>query len=83
MHLEPGQTVLGEQASATECRLIALPIESVTPDPVAALSLARRHGLEVGSTDDYMRELREGESDVEVGADGLGGGHLRSVGHPA
>ncbi len=65
MRLEPGQTVLWERVSATECRLVALPFETVVPDPVAALDFAREHGLEEGVTEDYMREIREGESDAE------------------
>ena len=65
MHLEAGQTVLWERVSATECRLVALPLETVTPDPLAALSFAREHGLQEGSADGYLRELRDGESDPE------------------
>ena len=65
MHLEPGQTVLWERISATECRLVALPLNTTTPDPLAALSFAHQHGLEEGSADAYLRELRAGENDME------------------
>ena len=66
MHLEPGQTVRWERVSATECRLIALPLEAVAPDPLAALGFARQHGLEEGSADAFLRELRVGESEAET-----------------
>jgi hypothetical protein len=65
MHLEPGQTVIWERVSATECRLVALPLETIAPDPLAALGFARQHGLEEGSADAYLRELRAGENDTE------------------
>ena len=63
MHLEPGQTVVWEKISATECRLIVLPVEDVAPDPMAALHFAREHGLEEGSSDAWLAELRAGEED--------------------
>jgi hypothetical protein len=63
MHLEPGQTVVWEKVSATECRLIVLLPEQVKPDPLAALRFARENGLEEGSSDAWMAELREGEED--------------------
>ena len=65
MHLETGQTVLWERISATECRLVALPRETIDPDPLAALGFARQHRLEEGSTDAYLRELRAGENHAE------------------
>ena len=61
MHLEAGQTVLWEKVSATECRLIFVATETSLPDPLSALGFARQHGLEEGSTDVYLRELRTGE----------------------
>ena len=61
MHLEAGQTVLWEKVSATECRLIVVAKEASTPDPLGALGFARQHGLEEGSADIYLRELRTGE----------------------
>lgn len=63
MHLEPGRTVLWEKISDTECRLIALPAEDIKPDPVAALGFAQRHGLEGGTTEEWMKRLREGEEE--------------------
>ena len=66
MHLEAGQTVVWEKVSATECRLLILSSEPNSPDPIAALNFARHHGLEEGSSDDYLRNLRAGESDQEV-----------------
>ena len=68
MHLEPGQTVRWERVSATECRLVALPLAHIVADPVAALGFAQQHGLEEGSTDAYLQELRAGEDDVEGAA---------------
>jgi AbrB family looped-hinge helix DNA binding protein len=65
MHLEPGQTVLWERISATECRLVALAAETIAPDPLAALRFARQNGLEEGSADAYLQALREGERDAE------------------
>lgn len=61
MHLEAGQTVLWEAASATECRLIAVPKGTSAPDPLAALSFACQHGLEEGSSAAWLEELRAGE----------------------
>jgi AbrB family looped-hinge helix DNA binding protein len=63
MRLEPGQTVLWEKISETECRLIALPPERTAPDPMAALDFARQHGLEEGSSEMWLKELRAGEED--------------------
>ena len=63
MHLQPGQTVVWEVISTTECRLIVLPTPQIVPDPMAALGFARRHGLEEGSSDALLAELREGEAD--------------------
>lgn len=69
MHLEAGQTVLWEAVSATECRLIAIPTETSAPDPLAALGFARQHGLEEGSADGYLRELRAGEENDDMEED--------------
>ena len=66
MHLEAGQTVLWEKVSATECRLRILLSEPTSPDPIAALSFARQHGLDEGSSDDYLRTLRADESGEEA-----------------
>ena len=33
------------------------------PNPMAALNFAREHGLEEGSTADWMKRLRDGEED--------------------
>ena len=66
MQLEAGQTVVWEKVSATECRLLVLPPESALPDPIAALDFARQHGLEEGSSDDYLRSLRSDEREEEV-----------------
>ncbi len=66
MNLEPGQTVLWERISETECRMVALPVETIVPNPMAALGFARKHNLEEGSADEYLRELRAGEIDAET-----------------
>ena len=66
MHLEAGQTVVWEKVSATECRLLILSPEPNTPDPIAALSFARQHGLDEGSSDDYLRSLRADENEEET-----------------
>ena len=66
MRLEAGQTVVWEKISATECRLLVLSPEPTLPDPIAALSFARQHGLEEGSSDEYLRNLRAGETDEGV-----------------
>ena len=66
MRLEAGQTVVWEKVSATECRLLILPQEPNLPDPFAALSFARQHGLDEGSSDDYLRDLRADESEEEA-----------------
>jgi AbrB family looped-hinge helix DNA binding protein len=66
MHLEPGQTLLWEKVSATECRLIVTQAEEIVPNPIGALDFARRHGLEAGSSDVYLQMLREGDSDEQT-----------------
>lgn len=61
MHLTPGQSLIWEKVSPTECRIIVPPPAKVKPDPVAALDFAREHGLETMPTEDWMKILREGE----------------------
>jgi len=61
MALTPGQSLLWEKVSATECRVIVLPKTKVKPDPIAALGFAQEHGLETMPTDAWMKMLREGE----------------------
>jgi AbrB family looped-hinge helix DNA binding protein len=63
MHLKPGQVILWEKVSATECRVIVAGSPKVKPDPVAALNFAKEHGLETMRTDEWMKILREGEED--------------------
>lgn len=63
MHLTPGQTVIWQKISPTECRLIVPPKSKVKPDPIAALGFAKEHGLETMPTDHFMKMLREGEAD--------------------
>ena len=66
MQLEAGQTVVWEKVSATECRLLILSPETSLPDPIAALNFARQHGLDEGSSDDYLRNLRADEGEQEA-----------------
>jgi AbrB family looped-hinge helix DNA binding protein len=61
MHLTPGQTVLWEKVSATECRLIVEPRPVIKPDPFGALNFAQEHGLPQRSSDEVLAQLREGE----------------------
>ncbi len=63
MHLTPGQTLIWQKLSPTECRVIVPPKRKVKPDPVGALGFAQEHGLETMPTDDWMKLLREGEED--------------------
>ena len=63
MKLQPGQTVVWEQLSATECRLLIEEKPAPKPDPVAAIGFAQRHGLPGGATAEWMKILREGEED--------------------
>ncbi len=63
MKLTPGQTVIWEKISATECRLVVEPRKVIKPDPVAAVGFAKRHGLPARATADWMKILREGEDD--------------------
>jgi AbrB family looped-hinge helix DNA binding protein len=63
MKLTPGQTVLWEKVSATECRLMIEPRRVIKPDPAAAIGFAKRHGLPVRTTAGWMKILREGEDD--------------------
>ena len=64
MHLMPGQTVLWEKVSATECRLIVEPHAVIKPDPFAALNFAKEHGLPQRRSDEVLRELRQGEEET-------------------
>ena len=66
MQLEAGQTDVWEKVSATECRLLILPPELALPDPIAALNFARQHGLEEGSSEDYLRSLRADENEEKT-----------------
>ena len=61
MKLTPGQTVLWEKVSATECRLVIEPRKAIKPDPVGAIGFAQRHGLPARTTAGWMKILREGE----------------------
>ena len=63
MHLKPGQVVVFERISATECRFFVEPRRVVKPDPVAAIGFAQRHGLPVMTTEEWLSLLREGEED--------------------
>ena len=63
MKLTPGQTVLWEKVSATECRLVIEPRKVIKPDPVAAIGFAKRHSLPVRATASWMKILREGEDE--------------------
>jgi bifunctional DNA-binding transcriptional regulator/antitoxin component of YhaV-PrlF toxin-antitoxin module len=63
MKLTPGQTVLWEKVSATECRLVIEPRKVIKPNPVAAIGFAKRHGAPVRTTAGWMKILREGEDD--------------------
>jgi hypothetical protein len=51
MHLRPGQVVIWEKVSATECRVVVAPTRKVRPNPIAALNFAKEHGLETMRTD--------------------------------
>ena len=63
MRLEPGQVVIFERISATECRLIVEPRPVIKPDPLAAIGFAKRHGLSAKTTKEWMGLLRDGEAD--------------------
>jgi AbrB family looped-hinge helix DNA binding protein len=63
MNLTPGQMVLWEKVSATECRLVVEPRKVIKSDPIAAIGFAKRHGLPTRTTADWMKILREGEED--------------------
>jgi hypothetical protein len=63
MHLTPGQVVIWEKVSDTECRVIVPPAPKVKPDPIGALNFAKEYGLETMSTAEWMKILREGEQD--------------------
>jgi hypothetical protein len=63
MHLMPGQTVLWEKVSATECRLIVELRAVIKPDPFAALNFAKERGLPQRRSDEVLKELRQGEGE--------------------
>jgi AbrB family looped-hinge helix DNA binding protein len=62
MALRPGQTVIWEQISPTECRLTMGHPPLAKPNPVAAIGFAKRHGLPEHTSAEWMRILREGEA---------------------
>jgi AbrB family looped-hinge helix DNA binding protein len=64
MHLVPGQTVVWEKVSETECRLIVEPRPVIRPDPFDALNFAKEHGLRQGRSDEVLADLREGEEEI-------------------
>ena len=63
MRLEPGQVVIFERISATECRFIVEPRPVIKADPLAAIGFAQRHGFPAMTTEQWMGLLREGEED--------------------
>jgi AbrB family looped-hinge helix DNA binding protein len=63
MHLKPGQVLIFEKISATECRFFIDPGPIIKPDPLAAIGFAHRHGLPAMTTEEWMGLLREGEKD--------------------
>lgn len=63
MHLRPGQTILWEKVSATECRILIEPRAIIKPDPMGALNFAKEHGLAQRRSDEVLAELREGEEE--------------------
>ena len=62
-HLSPGQTILWEKVSATECRILIEQRTVIKPDPMGALNFAKEHGLPQRPSDEVLRELREGEEE--------------------
>ena len=64
MHLKPGQVVIFERVSETECRILVDPQPVIKPDPVAAVGFARRHGLPTMTTRKWMDLLREGDEEI-------------------
>lgn len=61
MRLTPGQSLIWEKVSDTECRVTVPTLAKAKPNPIEALSFAERHGLETMATEDWMKILREGE----------------------
>ena len=63
MNLRPGQTVVWEQLSETECRLTISKAPAIKPNPIAAIGFAQRHGMPHLRTEEWMTTLREGEEE--------------------
>jgi hypothetical protein len=63
MHLEAGSKLIFERVSKTECRLIVKAPAQIKPNPIAAIGFAKRHGLPVRRTSEWIRTLREGEKE--------------------
>ena len=63
MRLSAGRTVIWEQISPTEARVIVQAPAAIKADPIAAIGFARRHGLPEGNTEQWMKSLRDGEED--------------------
>ena len=68
MHLNPGQTLIWQKISPTECRVIFPAKAKVKPDPIAALGFAKEHGLETEA--DRPADLGHGIPDVDRRHDG-------------
>lgn len=62
MGLAKGTRLVWEQLSEQEARVRR--VRARKPDPVAMLGFARRHGLGLSSTDEYLRGVRAGEDDA-------------------
>lgn len=61
MQLTAGRTVIWEQISPTEARVVVQASAVIKADPIAAIGFARRHGLPRRTTAQWMKSLREGE----------------------
>jgi AbrB family looped-hinge helix DNA binding protein len=61
LQLSPGQSVLWEKVSDTECRLLILSPPTSAPNPKTAIGFAQRQGLPVRSSREWMEFLREGD----------------------
>lgn len=61
LNLKPGQKLRWQKIAENECRVF-LDVSNEAPGPIAMLGYARKfHPHDLRTTDQWMKELREGE----------------------
>ena len=78
LHLKTGQRFLWQPIADSTMRVVVLPEEGKVPGPLGVLGWAERFfkGSRLPRSDEALRELREGETDILIGAFALRRGGL-------